>query len=503
MSEDRATTRPEPGDVEERTAALEVEGKRIRGVVPYNVEARLDGFTETISEGALARSDFSQLIATIDHADSGLPLARFPATIELEHRADGLHWSFEPPRSRQDVVEAVERGDIAGSSWRMRVAEDRWNGDHRTITRIGELRDITLAASQQPAYETAVEYRTQQAPPEKRQEVTEVETPTEVPAEERAAENQNQDAEDRTNGAGLKIEDRVEGVSPRGLADEFRVRGFPGETAEMTYDEFRALAWTGNINTLAPVRREGVPLPFDERWAFPVLPQVGVDSGTTAVQVMRQSARSLATAASVIRNIDAVTAKPETGSTLELITIDMRQIASICTNTPNILLEQEAFNRTIENDLRLAIAEGLDKLVLDSTAASGFQNPGTDSLVQSMRKAMTVLMNNGYSPDTLILRPADAEALDLLVTTSGTQDYVFSPGTFSPNIWNLSRRISKTVAAPIVMDSQSYGRLYTSPVSLARFEADAGTTNRSNVRLELHAAIGVERQGAAIRIAAA
>ena len=41
-----------------------------------------------------------------------------------------------------------------------------------------------------------------------------------------------------------------------------------------------------------------------------------------------------------------------------------------------------------------------------------------------------------------------------------------------------------------------------SPVSLERFEADAGTTNRSNVRLELHAAFGVERTEAAVRIAA-
>ncbi len=52
-------------------------------------------------------------------------------------------------------------------------------------------------------------------------------------------------------------------------------------------------------------------------------------------------------------------------------------------------------------------------------------------------------------------------------------------------------------------DSSALGKLYVSPISLAGFEVDAGATNRSNVRLEGHAVFGVERQAAAIRIAAA
>jgi hypothetical protein len=64
-------------------------------------------------------------------------------------------------------------------------------------------------------------------------------------------------------------------------------------------------------------------------------------------------------------------------------------------------------------------------------------------------------------------------------------------------------RTSKTIAAPAVFDSQALGRLYAAPISLASFEADAGTTNRTNVRMEGNAAFGVERQAAAVRIAAA
>lgn len=40
----------------------------------------------------------------------------------------------------------------------------------------------------------------------------------------------------------------------------------------------------------------------------------------------------------------------------------------------------------IEQDLRLAVNEGLDKLVLDAIALSGFQAPGTDPLIVSIRR---------------------------------------------------------------------------------------------------------------------
>jgi hypothetical protein len=84
------------------------------------------------------------------------------------------------------------------------------------------------------------------------------------------------------------------------------------------------------------------------------------------------------------------------------------------------------FNSVVEGDLRLAINEALDKLVLDATAASPAHPPGTDSLIVSVRQAMTILQDIGYSPDTLILRPEDSEALDLLRENATDEAYVFS-----------------------------------------------------------------------------
>jgi hypothetical protein len=307
------------------------------------------------------------------------------------------------------------------------------------------------------------------------------------------------------NGAGAPVEYR-NGARGSGLAEEFRSAGFPGETATVPWETFeaRAVTWTGSADNINKHRAVAGPFGYDQRWAWPAFTNIAVDPGVTSVDVMTQTARTLATAANVVRAIDAVTAKPETSSTLTVVTTALHQVATIQTNVPNVYLEQPSFNTTIETDLTLAIGDGLDKLILDKIALSGFQAPGTDPLIVSVRKAMTTIMASGYSPDTLILTPANAETLDLAVSgiTGGTQDFVFEPGQFAPSIFNLNRRISKTIPAPAVVDSQAFGKLYTSPVNLAKFEADGGTTNRSNVRMELHGVFGAERAPAAVRIAA-
>ena len=84
--------RPKTGSVEERTAPdlLTTEDRKIRGLVPYGVESRdLGGFREVIMPGALDNAKLDDLVVTVDHA--GVPLGRYPTTLELEDRSDGLN----------------------------------------------------------------------------------------------------------------------------------------------------------------------------------------------------------------------------------------------------------------------------------------------------------------------------------------------------------------------------------------------------------------------------
>jgi hypothetical protein len=104
----------------------------------------------------------------------------------------------------------------------------------------------------------------------------------------------------------------------------------------------------------------------------------------------------------------------------------------------------------------------------------------------------------------LVLTPAASEGLDVLQTVGTEKLYVFGAGRFAPGqLFGMSVRVSKTIPAPAVVDSQAFGKLYASPISLASFEENAGKTNTTLVRMEGHAAFGTERQAAAIRIAAA
>jgi HK97 family phage prohead protease len=523
MTENEDRSRPTVGEVESRTAAIEVADKRIRGLIPYGIESRdLGGWTEIIEPTAFRNAKLDELRAVIDH--QGVPLGRYPDTLDVEDADDGLRWSLDPPKSRQDVIEAIQRGDMRAGSWRMLVGRDEWRGDTRHVHEIAELRDVTIVGAEEPAYGEAarVEYRTQNNGDEHRQEGAEMATEDGAAVEQRENGNSGETATaatstgtttsnvtvsmpTTTSTTGLRVEERTS-PARRGLADEFRAAGFPGDVAEIPWSvyEDRAVTWTPSINLLNQVDREGVPLGFDQRYVWTTLPRIGVDSGVTSVLVLQQTARSLATAANVVRAIDATSNKPETGSTINLITVPLSQVANVQSGIPNVVLEQDGINTIIENDLTLAVNEGLDKIVNDTLGASGFQPPGSDNLVASVRKAMTTLLGAGYAPDTLVLTPAAAEGLDLLTSgiSGGTADYVFQPGQPAPGIWGLRRVISKVVAAPVVLDSSAYGKLYASPARLAKFEENSGKSNTSLVRLELHAACGVERQAAAVRIAA-
>jgi phage head maturation protease len=495
--------RPTPGRVEERSAPVEVDQRRIRGVIPFGQRSvDLGGYREIIEPRALDGANVDNLVCTVEHA--GVPIGRHPGTLALEQRSDGLHWAVEPPASRQDIVEAVQRGDLRSGSWRMVVARDRWDGDTRHIEAISELRDVSLVAA--PAYPSAaVELRSQPHPADG-QENSMPESTAPAVEPDTTTETAPVTAEDRsTPQPTMRVEDRSASDAPTGtLAERFRRRGFPGETATLPFNEVfedRAVSFAGSLNLLNQVQRPGTPLGADRRYAWPVFSRIGVDQGVTSVAVPQQTSRALATPASMVRAIDATTNKPETGSTVTMTQLALQQVATVSSGIPNVYLQSDSINSIVETDLTLALNAAFDELVLAGLTGAAFLAPGSDPLLISIRKAVSILQAAGYSPDTLILDPASAVTIDTLQTT--TDSYVFQAGNFAPGqLFGLSRRIATNIPAPAVVDSSAFGRLYASPVSLAKFEQNSGVTNTSVLRLECNAVFGVERIPAAVRIAA-
>ena len=153
----------------------------------------------------------------------------------------------------------------------------------------------------------------------------------------------------------------------------------------------------------------------------------------TSISLLTQTARTLATPANVIRAIDAVTAKPETTETLTVSTVALKQLASVVSDIPNIFIENEQAGSIIENDLKLAITDALDDLVKQSVAASRLPGTGHRSTLDLDQEGHVDGHElSGYSPDTLILRPADAETLDTLQDVRPEPFFVFAPATSPP-----------------------------------------------------------------------
>jgi HK97 family phage prohead protease len=504
MSTTETRRAPEQRTIDVDVESLDTRGRTVRGYAAlYNTLSEdLGGYREQLATGAFAPVVNDDVRALLNHSPNEVLGRTKSGTLRLFDEERGLRFELDLPSSPvgENVREAVRRGDLDGASFRFEVGEEDWAGEVRTIKTVKALRDVTLATY--PAYpEASIELRTRPEPTNTKEE--KVETATE----------NHEDGEVRSAGS-LRVEDRVQGGGEaRTLLGEFRAAGWkPGSKAEIPWPayenaaESRALTWSGSVDNVDMLRRPAGAFGYDERWAWPAFPRVPIDSGVTSVTVLTQTARTLATPANVVRAIEAVTAKPETASTITVVTVAVKQVASVMSGVPNVYLEQDQIESIIGTDLRLAVNGGLDKLVLDATAASGFQAPSTDNILVSVRKAMSTILASGYAPDTLILTPANAEAIDTMVSglTGGTADFVFGPGRFAPGtLFGLNVRVSKTAAAPIVVDASAFGRLYVSPISLATFEEAAGSTNTSLVRLEGHAVFGVERQAAAIRIAAA
>jgi HK97 family phage prohead protease len=482
---------PEQRTVDVDVQSMRTDGNTIRGhAAVFDVlSADLGGFRERIAPGAFTGVLDADVRLLVNHDPDRILARTKSGTLRMSQDGTGLAFEAELPDTTyaRDLRESIRRGDVDGASFRFVVGEERWQGEVREIRSVKELHDLTIATV--PAYPaTSIELRTRpetnENAAEERQEENSMET--ETPTEERG---------------GLRVEERTSPAPT--LTAAFRREGFPGEAAAISWGEFRSATFSGTIDDLNPDRRVGVALGQDVRYAYTAFEQVPVDSATTSVTVLRQSSRTLPSASDVVRDIDETSAKPEVATATEIVPVPLNQVAAIESGIPNILLEQATIESLIETDLRLALNEGLDELVIDSFAASPNQWPNSDPLLVSIRKALTLIQAAGYSADTLILTPEDAEALDLLRSDGPEGFWTFGAGRFAPGqLFGLNVRVSKSADAPVVVDASAFGKLYVSPISLARFEEDAGSTNKSTVRLEGHAVFGVERQDAAVEILA-
>lgn len=135
----------------------------IRGMAArYNVRSvDLGGFTEEIRPGAfdaVMKSDGRNVVGLYNHEQNFVLGTERATTLRLVTCDDGLGYEIDPPQTRQDVVELIQRGDVWGSSFAFTVERDgdEWTTDDdgrhlRYIRAIGGLYDVGPVLT--PAYQ--------------------------------------------------------------------------------------------------------------------------------------------------------------------------------------------------------------------------------------------------------------------------------------------------------------------------------------------------------------
>lgn len=114
----------------------------------------LDDFQERIDPAAFnivterrGRKTPLETRALFNH-DPNHVLGRYPGTLSLSVDERGLKYKIKMPKSRRDIVEAIERGDIRGSSFSFIIAKggEQWSVEDgvniRTVTKVQSLLDV-------------------------------------------------------------------------------------------------------------------------------------------------------------------------------------------------------------------------------------------------------------------------------------------------------------------------------------------------------------------------
>lgn len=142
----------------------------IRGMAArYNVRSvDLGGFTEEIRPGAfdgVMRAEGRNVVGLFNHEQNFVLGTERAKTLRLAATDAGLGYEIDPPQTRQDVVELIQRGDVWGSSFAFTVERDgdEWTTDEdgrhlRYIRAINGLYDVGPVLT--PAYgDTSVAVR--------------------------------------------------------------------------------------------------------------------------------------------------------------------------------------------------------------------------------------------------------------------------------------------------------------------------------------------------------
>lgn len=156
-------------DLERRfTSSATVEGRQLVGLAaPFNSEAKIADFRETIAPGAFTRSlsEGRDILALVDHDTSRVLGRTRTGTLELRETAEGLEYRVTLPDTTagRDLRALAERGDLGGVSMGFIATRDSWDGELRTLHEV-ELHEVSIVQAHAAYPTTTVSLRSRQTP---------------------------------------------------------------------------------------------------------------------------------------------------------------------------------------------------------------------------------------------------------------------------------------------------------------------------------------------------
>ena len=118
--------------------------------------------------------------------------------------------------------------------------------------------------------------------------------------------------------------------------------------------------------------------------------------------------------------------REKTDTVAEPFSAELKMIATVSSGTPNILLAHEAFRQWVNVDLLAAYRTALDTHIIDEIDWASIPAGGRGGNVfEDILFTQEVVRAAGYQPDLVVVSPADALAIQLLVMQGG-DSYAFS-----------------------------------------------------------------------------
>jgi uncharacterized protein len=124
------------------------DGKRyIEGMIPYGSRSEdLGGFVEIIDRSAFRKTlaDGADVFAFWAHNDAEVLASRSAGTLTLDNRDEGLYFSIEMRDGAisEDRWQAVQRGDVSGTSFGFMAERDEWDQAQKPVIRT--LKEVRL-----------------------------------------------------------------------------------------------------------------------------------------------------------------------------------------------------------------------------------------------------------------------------------------------------------------------------------------------------------------------